>query len=281
MRVIVTGGSGRVGGVVVRELAALGHQVWNVDKLPRPELPAQGIQADLTDAGQVYDAFAQVRPDGVCHLAANPAPGGYANVALFQNNVLSAFHVMQAAGDLGVRQVVYASSEMATGWLTPRDALPPRLPFEETDQQPSANVYALSKFTGEVVMDSMALRFPEIGWVSLRLNNVVLPDDYATLAWRREDPRRGMGNFWGYVDARDAASAFAVALVGGLPGHEVFHVAAADTSSDKPLAELLGECYPGYTGLDRDHPPFASACSCAKVTRMLGWEPLHSWREQT
>ena len=279
MRIAVTGGSGRVGAYTVRELVAQGHDVYNLDRAPSPDLLCPFLQTDLTDAGQVYDALGQVRPDAVCHIAANPSPGGFTGIDTFRNNVLSTFAVLQAAGDGGARHVIYASSEMATGWLTPADALPPRLPFDETDRQPSGNVYALSKYTGEVIMDSMACRFPDTRWVSLRVNNVILPDDYGVLAWRREDPRRGMTNFWSYIDVRDVATAFACALHCGLPGHEVFLIAAADTSSDKPLPELMAQCYPGYDGLAPAHPPFASVFDCAKITRLLGWEPAHSWRD--
>lgn len=133
MRVIVTGGSGKAGTYTVRELVAAGHDVINLDvQRPPADLPAEFIQLDLTDAGEVYDAFAQTRPEGVCHLAANPSPGGFPRQQTFANNVLSTYNVMQAAGDSRVRRLIYASSEMATGWLT-TEALPPRFPFAEQD----------------------------------------------------------------------------------------------------------------------------------------------------
>jgi nucleoside-diphosphate-sugar epimerase len=117
VRVVVTGGTGRAGQWVVRELAGAGHDVINVDVAPRPELdlPGEFCRVDLTDAGRVYDALFQYRPDGICHLAANPAPSGQAQIDVFGNNVVSAYNLMQAAGDVGVSRVVYASSEMATG----------------------------------------------------------------------------------------------------------------------------------------------------------------------
>ena len=38
-----------------------------------------GIVVDgcIRNSGEVYDAFAQTRPEGVCHLAANPSPSGF------------------------------------------------------------------------------------------------------------------------------------------------------------------------------------------------------------
>ncbi len=65
MKVIVTGGSGKAGAYTVRELAGAGHEVVNLDAARQPDgLPSEFIQLNLTDAGEVYDAFAQVRPEG-------------------------------------------------------------------------------------------------------------------------------------------------------------------------------------------------------------------------
>ena len=278
MRVAVTGGSGRTGSHVIRELAAHGHLVWNIDKDIRPDLPARPLCADLLDAGQAYDALGQCRPDAVCHLAGNPHPAGQSGIDLYKTNTLTAFHVMQAAGDLGVRQVIYASSAMASGWLASPDSLPPRLPLEETHWQPPASVYALSKYVGEVVAASMACRYPDTGFVSLRMTQVIEPDGYGLLAYQREEPYRGMASFWSYIDARDVASAFAMTLAAGLRGHDVFFISASDTSSDKPLNELLAVHFPDYDGLDPRHPPFASVLHCGKIQSLLGWEALHSWR---
>ncbi len=179
MKVVVTGGNGRAGRWVVRDLAAAGHDVVNVDLTARPdlELPGEFCRADLTSAGQVYDVLAQIRPDGIAHLAANPSPTGQARIDVFGNNVVSAHNVLQAAGDLGVGRVVYASSEMATGLLTD-GVVPDRIPFDESERRPSPNAYALSKYLSEVIVDSLVLAHPGTAWVGLRINNVIDPDGY-------------------------------------------------------------------------------------------------------
>ena len=281
MHVVVTGGSGRAGTYTVQELANGGHEVINLDqKRPTVILPGEFIQIDLTDAGEVYDAFAQVKPDWVCHLAANPSPSGYSRQQTFANNVLSAYNVMQAAGDNGVTRLVYASSEMATGWLT-TEKLPPQFPFNEEDRVDSPNAYALSKYLGEKVAESMAARYPFMAICSLRINNIILPDHYHVLQYRREHFPEGGSNFWSYIDVRDVARVCRAALEGESRGHEVFLIAAADTCLDMPLSDAIARRY----GLGASFAPgfgdTQSAFDCSKIKRFFGWEARYSWRNLT
>jgi hypothetical protein len=51
-----------------RLLAEVGHEVVNFDLVSRPELelPGEFCRVELTDAGKVYDALFQFRPEGIC-----------------------------------------------------------------------------------------------------------------------------------------------------------------------------------------------------------------------
>ncbi|MEJ7652720.1 MAG: NAD(P)-dependent oxidoreductase [Chloroflexia bacterium] len=280
MKVVVTGGVGRAGQWVVRSLAEAGHEVVNFDLANRPELdpPAQFCRVELTNAGEVYDALFQFRPDWVAHLAANPAPGGQAQIDVFANNVMSAYNVMQAAGDAGVKRLVYASSEMATGLLT-EGVAPESLPFNEEDRRPSPNAYALSKYMSEVIADSLSLRYPETAFAGMRINNVIPPDDYAQFEAEWEDPSRSMGNYWSYIDARDVGTAYLAALEEESTGNEVFLIAAADTRAKEGLRALMARYYDGYDRIEAEHDDHASAFDCSKMERVFGWKPTYSWRD--
>ena len=281
MRVVVTGGTGRAGQWVVRNLAEAGHEVVDFDLADRPDLqlPGEFCRVDLTDAGKVYDALFQFRPEGICHLAANPAPGGQAQIDVFDNNVLSAHNILQAAGDLGVARVVYASSEMATGLLTD-GTVPDRIPFDESERRPSPNAYALSKYLSEVIADSLAVRYPDTAWVGLRINNVISPDTYGRFEAEWDDPSLSKGNFWSYIDARDVGTAYRAALEGTSTGHEVCLIAAADTRAKRGLRELMAEHYDGYDRFADDYTDPRSAFNCTKMSTLFGWTPSHSWRDR-
>src|SRR4051812_32806233 len=124
--VAVTGSSGKLGRHVVADLQAHGYRVIALDRVPDPRsAAAASVRVDLTDYGQVLEAFTGVddRHDGVdavVHLGAIPAPGLTTNAATFANNVTASYNVFAAARAAGVRNIVWASSETVLGLpLTP------------------------------------------------------------------------------------------------------------------------------------------------------------------
>ena len=60
MNVLVTGGSGKLGGVVVADLVAHGHNVLNADLVAPAQRLCPFLQVDLQDAGQVLEAIGGV-----------------------------------------------------------------------------------------------------------------------------------------------------------------------------------------------------------------------------
>ena len=70
MRIVVTGGSGKGGAWVVRDLREHGHDVLDVDIRREPGDAGPGLAADLTDLGQTLDALAGA--EAIVHFAAIP-----------------------------------------------------------------------------------------------------------------------------------------------------------------------------------------------------------------
>ena len=168
----------------------------------------------------------------------------------------------------------------SSGWLT-TDELPPRLPFAEEDRVDTPNAYALSKYLGEVIADSMALRYPGMAICGMRINNVIPPELSEEMLGprRREFPGPGSGNLWSYIDSRDVGGAFRAALEGKSSGHEVFLIAAADTCIEVPIREAVRIRHGREVPFREGHGEHQSVVDCSKMKRFFGWVPRHSWRD--
>jgi len=113
MRIVVTGGSGKLGRVTLDELVAHGHEVLNLDLQPPRESRVPFTRIDFTDFGQIAEALTGVDTratpvDAVVHLAAIPSAGFTTNAATFRNNVVSSYNVFAAARLAGIKNVVFA-----------------------------------------------------------------------------------------------------------------------------------------------------------------------------
>src|SRR5262245_51698954 len=239
MRIVVTGGSGKAGRWVVRDLRDRGHDVLNVDVAHDGSTHGLCVLADLTDIGQCHEVVAGA--DAVVHLAAIPAPEIRPAGETFRNNAMSTWNVFAAAVDRGVERVVWASSETVLG--LPFDQPPAYAPIDERHPPRPETSYALSKLVGETMADQLA-RQSGIPFVGLRISNIMEPPDYARFESWQDDPLFRKWNLWGYVDARDVAQAVASGLEAEVHGAEVAIIAAADTCMRRPSAELMAEVYP-------------------------------------
>lgn len=280
--VVVTGGSGKLGRAVVRDLAAHGWTVTVLDRVVDPSLPASTTVVDLTDYGQVLGALTRLDDrhdsvDAVVHLAAIPAPGLAPNAATFANNALGTYHVLEACRVAGVRNVVLASSETVLGLPFPTEP-PPYLPVDEEYRVLPTSSYSLGKAVDEEIAHHFCRWDAGAKVIALRFSNVMEPADYAAFASWQDDPHARSWNAWGYIDARDGAQAVRRALDLDATGYDVFIVANADTVMERPSAELAAEVFP-HIPLRGDVTGTQTLLSIDKARRVLGFEPEHSWRD--
>jgi nucleoside-diphosphate-sugar epimerase len=280
MRIVVTGGTGKLGRNVVRHLTEAGHEVINFDV--SGERGPNFLRVDLTDYGQVIDPLFSVDfMDGggfeaLVHLAAIPAGGIVSDVTTFQNNILSTFHVFHAARRAGIKRIVHASSETVLGlpFLTP----PPYLPVDEEYPARPESTYSLVKHLEEQLAIQLVRWDPELSITAFRFSNVMEPADYAAFPGYDADPQSRRSNLWGYIDARDGAQAVRKALETRGPGFEAFIIAAADTVMSRSSAELAAAVFPD-TPVTKELGTNETLLSIEKARRLLGYEPEHSWRD--
>jgi nucleoside-diphosphate-sugar epimerase len=281
VRVVVTGGSGKVGRACVKDLLSHGYEVVNVDTVPAAVESCPFVRADLTDFGQTLEVLSEVDDrlrdiEALVHLAAIPAPGKEPNAVIFKVNTLSTYNVFEAARRLGIRNVVWASSETVLG--LPFNTPPPYAPVDEEYAGRPETAYSLSKLLGEEMAKQFCRWDPDLKIIGLRFSNVMEPADYAQFPSFDADSRLRKWNLWGYIDARDAAQAIRLALEAPITGAEVFIIANADTVMSRPNAELMAEVFPSVPFKD-DAAANETLLSIEKARRVLGYEPKHSWRE--
>ena len=278
--IIVTGGSGQAGKACVRHLLEHGYDVASVDLAPPADTNVRFSRVDLTDFGQTMAALSAIdervtKVTGIVHLAAIRAPGLAPNHVTFGTNMLSTYNVFEAARQVGIKNIVWASSETVLGlpFATP----PPYVPVDEEYPGRPESAYSLSKLLGEEMAKQFCRWDPELKIIGLRLSNVMDPTDYARFPSFQDDAAKRKWNLWGYIDARDAAQAFRLALESNLKGAEVFIIANADTVMNRSNEELLSELYAGVPR-KRGFGPNETLLSIEKARRVLGYEPRYSWR---
>ena len=143
-RVIVTGGSGKLGRATVAYLSEA-WEVISIDTRRPPGISEDGksglggvyklVEVDLEDMGSVLEAFHSTDMgysgiDAVVHLAAIPSPGQTSSSKQFRTNVMSTYNVLEACRKLNIKNIVLASSETLIG--IPFDPHPPTyLPIDE------------------------------------------------------------------------------------------------------------------------------------------------------
>ncbi|TVY08890.1 NAD-dependent epimerase/dehydratase family protein [Paenibacillus cremeus] len=271
MKVAVTGANGRVGRYMIQELLDHGYEVRAVTMEPWEESPVEQAQADVKDAQQVFQALSGC--DAVIHLAAIPSPHGYSESHIFQNNTMGVFHVLHAAGELGMKRAAVASSDCAFGiTFSFQETKPVYLPMDELHPVAPDNCYGMSKVVGEQIAEGMAKRYG-MTIASLRITHVLEPKDYSS-GWLTkiiDNPEAEPWNVWSYLDVRDCVRAFRLSIEKPFSGHEVFCIASSEQRTAIPSKELASRFYPDaelrqpFTGRE-------SFLNCTKAKTMLGFE---------
>ena len=283
MRVLVTGGSGDIGGSVV-EILRRRHRVTILDRRAsrrHPELPFLAV--DLEDAARTVTAVQGF--DVVVHLAAIPDPFSDPGDLVLRVNLLCTFNLMEAVRANRIRRVVYGCSESASGFGIHNTTLRPcYLPIDEQHPCWPHESYSLSKHFGEAIcqhyaraygVEAISLRYAWV-WGGERNRESWLP---IIERGSRGDEKDWLGA-WIAVDdvAQGCELACRFEFQGPTPHFEAFYLTARDNFTGLDTLELARRNWPDdlppvrTPELYAAHPK-ASAFDISKAQRLLGYRP--------
>jgi nucleoside-diphosphate-sugar epimerase len=274
-KIAVTGGNGKLGRVLIKDLVEHGFVVTNLDLARSSDLKCDTRQVDLCDFGLTIDALDD--HDGVIHLAAICQARVAPQAETFRVNTMSTFNVFHAAKVLGLKRVVWASSETTLGLAWSPQSPPKYVPIDEDHFPYPTSTYALSKQVGEVIAEQYA-NWSDMTFAGMRFSNVMVPNDYQEFPTYWSDPLKRVSNLWAYIDARDAAQACRLSLAADFKGSENFIITSPDTVMNRPTMGLLSEVFPKVS-VRRELKGFETPLLNDKARRMLGYNPTHTWRE--
>jgi nucleoside-diphosphate-sugar epimerase len=298
VNVLVTGGAGFIGSNLVGALAGDGHAVRVLDDLSTGRKEnLDGVTGDVEVVlGDVRDRrLVRGALDGVevvFHLAALPSVArSLADPrASHEVNVDGTLNVLLAAGDAGVRRLVYASSSSVYGDT-------PVLPKHEEMPVSPRSPYAAAKLAGEAYCRAFSHVYP-LETVCLRFFNVFGPrqdpaSQYAAVVPRfvtrmlAGEPAEVTGDGRQTRDFTFVANAVEACRLAAGAGPEAvgqaMNVGCADRISVLDLVGLINDLLgqrldpvftPARPGDVRD-----SQASTDKAERLIGYRPLVPVRE--
>ena len=274
MKVVITGITGAVGPFVVAELEK-GHDLTLFARRAI-ETKHRLVQGDLTSPDDCQHALEGA--EAVVHLGgvSEPAPKA------FHVNACGTYHLMEAAHAKGLSRVIMASTNCVYGHcfrISNRPFPLEFLPIDETHPCRPEDNYGISKKLDEEILAIYSHTWG-IRTAAMRLNWVWGPQE---INWWTEtsdnELERFAPYFWAYVDARDTARAFRLALEASeLPGHGVYNISAADTMAGEDSLEIAKRFYPDVK-LNSELAGRTSFFDWTQANLAFGYEPQHSWRD--
>ena len=291
-RIFFTGASGKAGKHVASYLSNKGMRVLNADLQNFKQSNIDYLKVDITDAAQVFSSMSAhmnvnelrenaepLKYDAVVHFAAIPRILMASDIETYKVNVMGTYHVLESAIKLGIKKIIFASSETVYGLCFSHNKPDPiSLPVTEDDLVRPMDSYAMSKVVNEETARAFQRR-SGIDIYGLRIGNVIEPDEYHIFKDFCKDPAVRIPNAFNYIDARDLGQAVELCINNDGLGFEIFNVSNDQNSVDLSTQEIIKSFYPN---VPLKYKMGSKEClySNKKIKSKLGFSPSFEWQKQ-
>ncbi len=303
MRIVLTGAAGRVAPYVCRHLQDAGHELLCTD-IREPDPPMPGFEvADLCQPGEARRLLEGA--DVLVHFGnhSNDLPrGGFTPQQVYCDNVKMNLLTFDAAVEVGVRQIVFASTvQTISGGPTGDGPAVPYLPADGGYPLNPMWYYGLSKAAAEQMLRVLCRERPQLSAIAIRFPYIPRHDeDLSAYRSGRRKPRSrhaahasGVGTSevdqakeehrkrWRtkrayelctYLYADDVGSLVVAAVQRCPAGLHVLFPAADETHNGEPPAELIERYFHGVP-LRKPIEQFTGLVDNTPITELLGWQP--------
>jgi nucleoside-diphosphate-sugar epimerase len=288
---LVTGGSGYIGALLVRELLEAGHGVRVLDSLlhGQEDIAAEQEQAGVrVIRGDIRDSVARARAlqgaDCVVHLAAIVGDPACAIDPELSNevNVKATESLVADAAAAGVQRLVFASTCSNYGRMTD-----PTVPITEEGELRPVSLYAEQKVGMERLilgaqngLAPTCLRFATVYGVGRRMRFDLTVNEFTRELWADRELEVFGEQFWRpYIHVRDAGRAVRAVLEAPVEkvGGNVFNAGRSGENYRKlDIVEEIGrQTDKGRVSyVKKDEDPRDYKVSFDKIRAELGFETL-------
>lgn len=285
MRILTTG-AGVIGTHAAKELLERGDEVTFFDFAPRPDYirrvtgkDVPVIRGDIRDLAALVDAFQQVRPECVIHLAASVGEANIHNVyAGFQINLVATINVAEAARLTGVRRLLHASTQALYIGEDPKELLHEDSPIDGRER-----VYNAAKLGCEQVLRTYAakhkielalLRFAGVyGYRSVAGGPGVAVQQAVWDAMAGKPVTLNVYESVDFIYAKDLANGIALAAHNAALPHQIYNLGSGGLTTVEDIESALRAIFPK---IQQSRGKLTSARPRMDITRArteLGFNP--------
>ncbi len=293
MKILVTGGAGFIASHIVDAYVDLGHEVVVVDNLSTGNVDyvnkkARFIEADITDKESIQTIVKEEKPEALNLHAAHIQVGNSVKDPQFdaKNNIFGMLNIMEAAKEVGVKRVLFASTGGAMYGNKPT-------PFDESMREEPLSPYGISKRSGELYLNFYRELY-NIPYCVLRYSNVYGPrqnphGESGVIAIFSEMINAGKApvingdgtHTRDYVFVSDVVAANVKALQSEYVGIVNIGTTTEISTNDvfRKLVQELGVDIKETHGPERPGEQVTSSLKYDKAKEVLGWEPQVTFDE--